>query len=368
MPMLIIPFAAMMQRVIFNDCNRFKDSSLVTLRKSLVKTKSTSTLLLAILLPFSVLQSSPSLAEESTYELRQRFTLGDAEKYDFTAVDNKRLRLYVTRGDRIDVVNLATNKVMGTIPETYGVGGVTFAQDLNLGFTSNRQTNTVTVFNLESMRRVTDIQVAGSGLDSILYEPAVHKVYVFNRNSSTVDVIDAKTLKIIHSIKSSGKPSRAVTDNYGHIYLNVQEGAGVDVIDATSDKLVSTWSLAGCDQPSGLAIDVDHSRLISACRNRIAVVTNALTGTHIAQFAIGDNADSVLYDSESRNIFVANGGEGGTLTVTHQSDSDQYRVIQNLATLNGAKSMTMNKQSKEIFLPVNADHKFVVLVVNTKKN
>jgi YVTN family beta-propeller protein len=167
-----------------------------------VKSKSTSTLLLAIFLPFSVLQSSPSFADEPTYEIRSKLTLGDAEKYDFAAVDNKRLRLYVTRGDRVDVVNLATNKVMETIPETYGVRGVTFAQDLNLGFTSNYQNNSVTVFDLASMRRITDIQVAGSGPDSILYEPAVHKVYVFNHNSGTVDVIDAKTLKVIHSIKS----------------------------------------------------------------------------------------------------------------------------------------------------------------------
>jgi len=326
----------------------------------------TSTLLLALLLPFSVLQSSPSLAEESKYELSSEFTLGDATKSDFAAVDNKHLRLYMTRGDQVDVVNLDTNKIMGTIPETYGVHGVTFAQDLNLGFTSNSKTNTVTVFDLESMRRITDIQMIGSGLDNILYEPAVHKVYVFNNNGSTIDVIDARTLKVIHSIKLSGKPSRAITDNYGHIYLNIQDYAGIDVIDAFTDKVESTWKLADCDQPSGLAFDVDHSRLISACHNHIAVVTNSLTGANIAQFSIGDNADSVLYDSETCNVFVANGGGNGTLTIVHQSDSDHYRVVQNLVTLSGAKMMTMNKQSKEIFLPTIADNKFVVLVVNTK--
>ncbi len=329
-----------------------------------MKTRIISTLLLAILVPLSALLSTASFAEDSAYDIVQKFTLGDTPKYDFVAVDNKRLRLYVTRGDRVDVVNLDTNKVMAAISETHGVGGVTFAQDLNLGFTSNRQNHTVTVFNLESLRRIADIQVTGG--DNILYEPAVHKVYVFDRNSSTIDVIDAKTLKVIHSIQSSGKPSQTVTDNYGHIYVNIQDHAGIDVIDATTDKLESTWRLAGCEQPSGLAFDVDHSRLISACHNRVAVVTNALTGANVAQFSIGDDADTVLYDSESRNVFVASGGGSGTLTIAHQLSSDRYRVTQSLTTLSGAKTMTMNKQSKEIFLPAFADNKLVVLVVNTK--
>lgn len=331
-----------------------------------MKTRILSPFVFAILATLSALHSPRSFAEDSTYDIIQKFTLGDATKYDFVTVDNKRLRLYVTRGDRVDVVNLDTNKIMKTIPETYGVTGVAFAQDLKLGFISNSQNNTVTVFDLESMRRVSDIQVSGGGLDHILYEPAVNKVYVFHSNTSTIDVIDAKTLKVIHSIKSSGKPSQAVTDNYGHIYVNIQDHAGIDVIDATTDKLESTWKLADCDQPSGLAFDVDHSRLISACRNRVAVVTNSLTGANVAQFSIGDDADTVLYDSEARNVFVANCGGSGTLTIAHQSSSDRYRVIQNLVTLSGAKTMTMNKQSKEIFLPVIRDNKLVVLVVNTK--
>lgn len=335
--------------------------------KTQMTSMTSSTLLLAVLLMFSTLQSPPSFAEEPAYEISSKFTLGDATAYDFTAVDNKHLRLYVTRGDRVDVVNSETHKVMGTISETYGVRGVAFAQDLNLGFTSNSQTNTVTVFDLNSMRRITDIPVAGTGLDTILYEPAVHKVYVFN-HSGTIDVIDAKTLKVINSIKPSGKPSRAITDNYGNIYVNIQDHALIDVIDASSDKVISTWKLERCEQPLGLAFDIDHSRLISSCRNRIAVVTNSLTGSPIAQFSIGDNADTVLYDSETRNIFVANGGGNGTLTIVHQSGADRYRVIQNLATLSGVKAMTMNKQSKEIYLPAVAENKFVVLVVNTKKN
>ncbi len=336
-----------------------------------MKTQMTFRLLLALLMPFSILLSTSSYAEDSTYEIRSKFTLGDATKFDLTAVDNRRLHLYVTRGDRIDVVNLDSQKVMATISDTLGVRGVAFAQDLNLGFSSNSQNNTVTVFNLDSMRRIKDIPVAGSGLDSILYEPAVHKVYVFNQQSGTVDVIDAKTLQVVNSIKSSGKPTQAITDNYGHIYMNVQDSASnssaIEMIDASKDKVVSTWKLEGCDQASGLAFDIDHSRLISTCRNRKAVVTNSLTGTRIAQFSVGDNAGSILYDSETRNIFVANGGEPATLTIAHQSGSDSYQVIQKMPTVSGAKFMTTFKQSKEIFLPAIADQKMVILVVGRKK-
>ena len=61
-------------------------------------------------------------------------------------------RLYVTRGTRVVVVDLDTEKVVGEIADTPGVHGIAFVPDLNRGFTSNGGDSTVTVFDLKTLK------------------------------------------------------------------------------------------------------------------------------------------------------------------------------------------------------------------------
>jgi YVTN family beta-propeller protein len=234
-----------------------------------------------------LLNVSAHAGDIGSYEVTQRLPLGAATKWDFISADVQQQRLFVTRGDRVDVVAIPSGRIVGSISNTSGVHGVAIAQDMQLGFTSNGKTHSVTVFDLVTLAPKAEITLTGKNPDVILYEPLVHKVYVFNGGSADFEVIDATSLKVVDRVKVNGRPEFAVSDEHGKIYFNVEDKSEMGVIDVASNKLLTQWPLADCTDPTGLAIDVKNARLFSACANGVAVVTDAHSGKQVAKFAIG---------------------------------------------------------------------------------
>ena len=297
------------------------------------------------------------------YKLGQQLVLGKKTKWDYAAIDQVRHRLFVTRGDHVDVLDLLSGKQIGAVTQTNGVHGVAFAQDLKLGFTSNGKTNSVSVFDLETLATVGEIALTGKNPDAILYEPSVKKLYVFNGGSKNVDIVDATSRKVIGTVQATGTPEFAVSDERGKIYFNIEDNAGINVIDATSNKRLAAWKLDKCEEPTGLAIDVLHNRLFSTCQNGIMAVTDTLTGKRVGQFAIGAGPDAAAYDAESGTVFTSGGGGNGSLTITHQEDANHYAPSDTLVTAQGARTMAMDTTTKRVYLPTVTGEQFIVLVV-----
>ncbi len=302
-------------------------------------------------------------AQDMKLEVLQHWAVGDPIKWDYAAIDTIRHHLFVTKGNSVEVLDVSTGKVIGEIP-TNGAHGVAFAQDLKLGFISNGKANTVTVFDLDTLKTKQEIGVQGLNPDAILYEPKSHKIYTFNGKSSDITAIDATSLKVLSTFAATGRPEFAVSDDSGKIFFNIEDKSKIGVIDVATDKLISTWSLKACEEPSGLAIDTAHQRLFSVCQNKTMVITDAKTGQSVANVVIGEHPDAAVYDAKTANIFSSNGV--GTLTVVHQNDADHYTVAGNVTTAQSARTMALDSESGTIYLPAAVSGKFEVLVVGSK--
>ncbi|HEV7817346.1 MAG TPA: hypothetical protein VGP06_19875 [Janthinobacterium sp.] len=319
-------------------------------------------LLLAACSSFAAAQAAPGPAPG--YAIVQRWSLGEPGKWDYADVDPVRHRLFITRGDRVQVLELPSGKVAGEIAGTGGVHGVAFAQDLKLGFTSNGRDNSVSVFDLDTLKVKQVVKIAGANPDAILYEAASHKLYTFNGKSEDVSVFDAASMKPLATIKAGGKPEFAVADNAGKIYFNNEDKAEIEVIDVAGDKLVASWPLPGCTEPSGIALDPARMRLFSVCQNKVMVVTDARDGHHVADVAIGAHPDAAIYDAAGATVLASNGD--GTLSVIRQADADHYAPAIQVVTEKGARTMAIDRAGKQIFLPTLVDKVFTVLVAAPK--
>ncbi|MDL2354568.1 MAG: YncE family protein [Pseudomonadota bacterium] len=321
-----------------------------------------TTILLAVILACAI--GVPALAQNSgaavRYSVQQRWDLGPASRWDYVDIDPQRHRLFLTRADRVQVIDLATGKPVGEIAGTAGVHGVAFAQELNLGFTSNGKSNSVTVFDLGSLAVKQELKVSGVDPDTILYEPGARKLYTFNGKSNDVSVIDAVTLKALATIKVGGTPEFAVSDHAGRIFMNIESSAEIVVLDVAADKVLARWPIAGCEEPTGLALDRAHDRLFSVCRNKVMAVIDSKNGRKITEVAIGARPDAAAYDADSGTVFSSNGD--GTLSVIRQLDADHYSAA-TLATVKGARTMAFDQASKKVYLPSVANQVFTVLVV-----
>jgi len=320
--------------------------------------------LLSSALAAAALAQSPAQAASADYVVQQKLSLGEPTKWDYAAVDSVRNQLFITRGDHVQVVSLATGKSVADIPNTQGVHGVAFAQDLKLGFTSNGRANSVTVFDLDTLKVKQEIKVSGVNPDAILYDAPSKKLFTFNGKSSDVTVIDAVSLKVVATIVTTGRPEFAVTDKAGKVFFNIEDKSELHVIDVATNTLAAKWVLAGCEEPTGLAMDIANSRLFSVCQNNAMVVTDAKTGKKVTSVKIGGHPDAVVYDPATATIFSSNGE--GTMTIIHQQDANTYKVSSTLVTAPGAKTMAMDLQSKAVYLPTVIDKVFTVIVAAPK--
>src|SRR5215471_2514828 len=203
---------------------------------------------------------SGSAAPPVNYELKQKFTIGGDGGWDYLTYDPSGKRLFISRATRVQVVDPEKGTVISEIPNTPGIHGIALAQDLGKGFTSNGRENTVTVFDLKTLKETAKIKIDGQNPDAILYDPATHRVFTFNGRSSNATVIDAEKGTVVATIPLDGKPEFGAADGKGTVFVNIEDKSEITAIDAKKAVVLNKWSLAPCEEPSGLAMDQKHRR------------------------------------------------------------------------------------------------------------
>ena len=288
---------------------------------------------------------------QSKYQIINKIPIEGNGGWDYITMDEAASRLYVSHGNVVNVVDVTTNKVFGTIPDTKGVHGIALANDLDKGFISNGRDTSVTIFELKTLKFITKVKVTGNNPDAILYDPFSHKVFTFNGRSSNSTVIDAKTNTVIGTIKLAGKPEFAVTDLSGKIYVNIEDKSLISVINVNTLNVDKNWSVAPGEEPSGLAFDLKNHRLFSVCDNKLMVVVDSETGKVITTLKIGEGVDGVAFDPVLNRIYASNGE--GTMTVIQEVDANTFKELDNFPTQKGARTITLNAKTHKIYLPTS---------------
>ncbi|HET6913993.1 MAG TPA: YncE family protein [Rhodanobacteraceae bacterium] len=276
----------------------------------------------------------------ANWHVLQRWQIGGDGGWDYLAFDPAAKHLYVSRSDRVVVMDVGTGKQIGEVDGLSGVHGIAIANDLHRGFISNGRANTVTVFDPATLKTEQTIAVKGENPDAILYDPYSKRVFTFNGHSKDASVIDATSGKLLGTIALPGKPEFAVSDGQGHVYDNIEDKGELVEIDPKAMKVTHTWELKNCEDPSGLAMDIAHRRLFSVCQNKNMAVTDADTGKPVASVPIGDGPDAAAFDPQRQLAFSSN-GESGTLTVVHEDNADKYSVLANVPTQKSARTMAL---------------------------
>jgi len=286
---------------------------------------------------------------QSNYRIVNKIHIDGNGGWDYITLDEAASRLYVSHGNEMNVVDITTNKVIGTIPDTKGVHGIALAKDLDKGFISNGRDTSVTIIDLKTLKFIAKVKVTGNNPDAILYDQLSHKVFTFNGRSSNSTVIDAKTNKVIGTIKLTGKPEFPVNDLAGKIYVNIEDKNSISVINVNTLKVEHTWSVAPGESPSGLAIDIKNKRLFSVCENKLMVVVDYITGKVITTLKIGEGVDGVTFDPGLNRAYSSNGE--GTMTVVQEKDANTFTVLENVPTQKGARTITVNTKTHKLYLP-----------------
>jgi YVTN family beta-propeller protein len=269
---------------------------------------------------------------------------------DYVTVDAATGRVFVSRSTHMMVIEGATGKVLGDIPNTPGVHGAGIANKAGHGFTTNGGDQTVTMFDLKTLDVIRQIKV-GPGLDGIMYDEADDKIILTNhsRPIGTLTAIDPTSGDIVATVElEDTAPEGAAADGNGHIFVNNEGKNTIQVIDVKTWKATASWPLAPCDGPTGIAYDKASNRIFSGC-NKTSVAVDATTGKVVASIPNGTRVDALGWDPAKKLIFIPNGGEGN-VTVVHQDSADKYSVVATVDTVAGAKTIAVDPTTHNVYL------------------
>ena len=297
-----------------------------------------------LLLGFSVAKSQSI----SSLKIINNFHIASGGGWDYLTTGPVNNWLYVSHGTQVNILNKINGDSVGVIENTTGVHGIAFSVADKKGFTSNGRLNSVTVFDMNTNKVLTQIPT-GQNPDAILYEPFSKKIITCNGRSNNLTVIDPVQNKVTDSISVGGKPETAVSDAMGKLYVNIEDKNEIVVVDTRTFKVINHWSIAPGQEPTGLAIDNKTHRLFAGC-DKLLIVINATNGNIIDKITIGEGCDGVAFDEASNNIYTSNGGDG-TLTVVNEKSADKFVVLENVSTKKGARTIAIDKQTHRIYLP-----------------
>jgi DNA-binding beta-propeller fold protein YncE len=284
----------------------------------------------------------------SGYHILKIIPVGGTEGWDYVTMDSAARRLYIGRGDHIDVVDVDAGKVVGKVDGLSGAHGMVLAPELNRGFTTDGEANISTIVDLKTLKKIGTAKT-GKDPDSFVYDDVTKRVFIMNSASNDATAINAADGTVADTIALDGQPEFAVADGKGNIFVNITDKSQIVEFDGRTLQVLHRWSLSPGDSPSGLSMDRKNRRLFSVCDNQKMVVMDADTGKVIATPVVGAGTDASVFDPVTGNAFASAGGSG-ILTIIHEDSPSQFRVLDNVPTQPGARTMALDSKTHNILL------------------
>jgi DNA-binding beta-propeller fold protein YncE len=303
----------------------------------------------------ALLVTAQQTAASGPYKVLRTAKVGGAGGFDYVYADPAGRRLYIVRGatqgpvpipGRVSIFNLDSLEPVREIPATGGHGAAVDPKSGH-GFSSSKP---VVMWDSKTLATIKTIDVEG-GPDGILFDPFNQRVYVLSHRAPNATVINAVDGSIVGTIDLGGAPEQAVSDNKGHLYVDIEDKGNVAVVDAKTMKVTAHYDLGTAGTPAGLAFDVKNHVLFVACRTPapgVMVMLNAVDGKIIATLPLGGSSDGAVFNPKTKEAFSSAGN--GTLTVIKENSSDSFVVEQTVQTMPSAKTLTLDSKTNHILL------------------
>jgi DNA-binding beta-propeller fold protein YncE len=289
-----------------------------------------------------ILTAWPLAAGAQNFTTR-KFNIGGEGGFDYLSVDPATSRVFVSRGTHIMVVDASTGKLLGDITNTPRTHGALLVPSAGHGFTTNAGDSTSTMFDLGTMAVVGKVHAGKDGLDGIMYDDATDRILTIDhsRPLGTAVVIDPAKGEAVKTVVLTGDaPEGGVSDGKGRIFINVEDGNAIDVVDSKTWKVDATWPITPCDGPTGIAMDRETNRIFSGCSDT-SVVVDAISGKVVAKLPAGAGVDALGWDPGEKLIYIP-AGRDGIVSVYHEDAPDKYSLVATVKTMPGVRTITVD--------------------------
>jgi DNA-binding beta-propeller fold protein YncE len=278
-------------------------------------------------------------------------------------------RLYVahTSNDALDVIDIARDRYIESIPELTGVAGALVSEARELVFTSNRGENTVSVFAPGAERDAFKIPV-GVRPNGLAFDPARGILIAANvgdasiPNSYSVSVVDIERRERIAEIGVPGRTRWAIYDaEHETFFVNISAPALIIGIDARNPGKISKQYEIPAEGPHGLELDAATGRLLCACDAGVLLAVDVGSGRLQGTVPLSGSPDVVFLNSHFGRLYVAIGDPG----VVDVIDIRAMRKHEVVSTEAGAHTLAIDRKRNKLYAFLPQTHRAAVFVDST---
>ncbi len=298
--------------------------------------RSVSPLLLAFALAL------PTVGTAQTFTV-QRFSIGGDGGTDYLTAEPGTGRVFISRGTHVMVVDGASGRVLGDIPDTPRTHGIALVPSAKHGFITSGGDSTVTIFDLQTLAPIKKVPIPTGGLDGIMYDDFSKHIILTNHShpAGTVVALDPVTGAIVGTAElEDDSPEGAASDGKGKLFVNNEGTSTIQVLDAKALTVKASWPLAPCEGPTGIAYDRRSNRIISGCGTN-SVVLDPATGKVVATISNGEGVDALGFDPGEQLIYIP-AGRDSAVTIAREDGPDKYTVVATVPTMTGAKTISVD--------------------------
>jgi len=240
---------------------------------------------------------------------------GPAKRFDYQSFDSTTGRLYIShmRGDRLDVFDARSGKLLASLEGFPGATGVWAVPELHKVYVSVTDNHRVAVVDDRTLKTIATVSGADFP-DGIAYAPDERRMFVSDEHGGTDLVIDAGTNARIGLVPLSGEAGNTHFDRFSHCMLvAVQTRNELAAIDPHTLHIVARYPVA-CDHPHGFLIDEQERLAFITCEgDSKLLVLDLRTMRTTASLKIPADPDVLAFDAGLRRLYVA--CESGSLAV-----------------------------------------------------
>jgi DNA-binding beta-propeller fold protein YncE len=285
------------------------------------------------------------------YHVAEIFRIGGAGGWDYVTVDPEHRHLYLPRSTHTMVLDAATGKRVADIPGQKRNHGVALVPRVGRGFITDGKDGSVTIFDLKTFKVLGRVEAADDA-DGIIYDPASGKLLVSCGDAGVLVPIapdvDPRAGRADAAVPLGGKPEFLVADGKGKVFINLVDKDQVAVVDTRAMKVVAKWPTAPGGAPVGLSMDPERGRLFVGCRKpQKLIVMSPADGKILADLPIGAGVDATQFDNG--HVFAS--CRDGSLAIARETSPGKFKIVQNLKTRPGARTMAIDPTTHTVFLP-----------------
>lgn len=269
------------------------------------------------------------------------------------AFANNELVVSQTNANSIDIFDPQNRRLVAQVTNIAQPRGIAVDARNNRFYVATAN-SVIAVISSQDWQVKDTFAVQGSP-DVLALSPDGLRLYVGDKENSTVSAVDTSLRRTIGTVQLDGRPECIATGDGHMTWVSVQDSATVVGIDPEL-KIAAQYKL-NASQPAGLVYDANLHRIYVAVRSAV-IALDADHGNEVARVPAAPGVEDLTLDSAGHTLFAAGGG-----AILSMNTAGGLKEVDDLLADVKGHNIVFDPGRKLLFLPGGREGRSKMLIV-----